>query len=277
MSNKVTVANRSIWLYFYLDSTMRCESKLHTPLFEALENQCYKRPLTFIRFSFILSVDIIFSIWIQMQMKMNLFKNQFIFLDSFYSRGHWLQNSFMTGLISRLMTTRVNVRSWEKKAKVFFRKFFRMRSMRHSWILALWSWHREFLMHWIAPLQSLFIEKPLEKIFNWTKTLWEPLVTPHSIMVNLLPFLCFPSWIDVSIWLMLGITFSQNPIKPDERVSLKVIDTDDSGQWLGSLAIGKRWTNVENESSQPKIFSPRFYSNRSEYNPANRPSTDIVT
>jgi len=35
-----------------------------------------------------------------------------------------------------------------------------------------------------------------------------------------------------------GITFSNAPIKLNEKVYLKVIDTDDTRQWLGSLAIG---------------------------------------
>ena len=47
MSNKVTNTNRSIWILVCIS----IESKLHAPLFEPVENQCYKRPLTFIIFS----------------------------------------------------------------------------------------------------------------------------------------------------------------------------------------------------------------------------------
>jgi hypothetical protein len=35
-----------------------------------------------------------------------------------------------------------------------------------------------------------------------------------------------------------GITFTSKQIKVNERIYMKIIDVDESGQWLGSLAIG---------------------------------------
>jgi hypothetical protein len=35
-----------------------------------------------------------------------------------------------------------------------------------------------------------------------------------------------------------GITFTSKQIKPNERIYMKIIDVDETGQWLGSLAIG---------------------------------------
>ena len=41
------------------------------------------------------------------------------------------------------------------------------------------------------------------------------------------------------VWVVLGITFSSRPIKINERVHLKIIDIDETRQWLGSLGIGQ--------------------------------------
>ena len=38
----------------------------------------------------------------------------------------------------------------------------------------------------------------------------------------------------------LGITFTSQPIRMNERVYMKIVDIDQTGQWLGSLAIGKQ-------------------------------------
>lgn len=35
-----------------------------------------------------------------------------------------------------------------------------------------------------------------------------------------------------------GITFTSKPIQMDERIYMKIVDVDHTGQWLGSLAIG---------------------------------------
>ncbi|CAF1108707.1 unnamed protein product [Adineta ricciae] len=35
-----------------------------------------------------------------------------------------------------------------------------------------------------------------------------------------------------------GVTFTSKPIKMNERIHMKIIDIDETGQWLGSLAIG---------------------------------------
>jgi len=37
-----------------------------------------------------------------------------------------------------------------------------------------------------------------------------------------------------------GVTFTNRQIQANERICMKIIDIDESGQWLGSLAIGKK-------------------------------------
>jgi hypothetical protein len=41
-------------------------------------------------------------------------------------------------------------------------------------------------------------------------------------------------------FVIAGITFTSKPIQMNERICMKIIDIDESGQWLGSLAIGKK-------------------------------------
>jgi hypothetical protein len=40
-------------------------------------------------------------------------------------------------------------------------------------------------------------------------------------------------------FIIVGITFTSKQIKINERIYMKILDIDESGQWLGSLAIGK--------------------------------------
>ena len=40
-------------------------------------------------------------------------------------------------------------------------------------------------------------------------------------------------------FVVAGITFTNKQIKINERICMKIVDIDESGQWLGSLAIGK--------------------------------------
>ncbi|CAF0976641.1 unnamed protein product [Rotaria magnacalcarata] len=47
-----------------------------------------------------------------------------------------------------------------------------------------------------------------------------------------------------------GITFTNKQIKINERIHMKIVDIDQSGQWLGSLAIGFIQTNPDNIQSR---------------------------
>ncbi len=40
-------------------------------------------------------------------------------------------------------------------------------------------------------------------------------------------------------YILTGVTFTNKQIKMNEHICMKIIDIDESGQWLGSLAIGK--------------------------------------
>jgi hypothetical protein len=42
----------------------------------------------------------------------------------------------------------------------------------------------------------------------------------------------------INVLLFSGITFTNKQIKMNERIHMKIIDIDQTGQWLGSLAIG---------------------------------------
>ena len=39
-------------------------------------------------------------------------------------------------------------------------------------------------------------------------------------------------------FLLSGVTFTNRQIKMNERIHIKIIDMDETGQWLGSLAVG---------------------------------------
>ena len=39
----------------------------------------------------------------------------------------------------------------------------------------------------------------------------------------------------------VGVTFTSRQIKLNERVHMEIVDVDESGQWLGSLAIGRKY------------------------------------
>ncbi|CAF1472142.1 unnamed protein product [Adineta steineri] len=47
-----------------------------------------------------------------------------------------------------------------------------------------------------------------------------------------------------------GVTFTNKQIKMNERIHMKIIDVDETGQWLGSLAIG--FTQIDPDSIQRK-------------------------
>lgn len=42
----------------------------------------------------------------------------------------------------------------------------------------------------------------------------------------------------MKIFLFSGITFTNKQIKANEYICMKIVEVDESGQWLGSLAIG---------------------------------------
>ena len=73
----------------------------------------------------------------------------------------------------------------------------------------------------------------------------ELLAIRHSTMVIVRNFLA-----DDRKSVLAGITFTSKQIKMNERIYMKIGDIDETGQWLGSLAIGKKgmWLNRKNFS-----------------------------
>ncbi len=59
--------------------------------------------------------------------------------------------------------------------------------------------------------------------------------------------------------MIVGITFTSKPIKMNERIYMKIVDIDETGQWLGSLAIGNEKKGIKLNLRIIIIF--RFYSN----------------
>ena len=49
-------------------------------------------------------------------------------------------------------------------------------------------------------------------------------------------------------WIVAGITFTSKRMNPNERIYMKIIDVDETGQWLGSLAIG--FTQIDPDTIQ---------------------------
>jgi hypothetical protein len=64
-------------------------------------------------------------------------------------------------------------------------------------------------------------------------------------------------------FIVLGITFTSKQIKANERIYMKIIDIDESGQWLGSLAIGKKRIELNLWNLHIVIF--RFYTDWSRF------------
>ncbi len=50
-----------------------------------------------------------------------------------------------------------------------------------------------------------------------------------------------------------GVTFTDKPINMNERIYMKIVDIDESGQWLGSLAIGN-----EKLTDCQKVYIPHI-------------------
>jgi hypothetical protein len=67
-----------------------------------------------------------------------------------------------------------------------------------------------------------------------------------------------------------GITFTDKPININERIHLKIVEVDETRQWCGSLAIGKKKSNEYKKEKENVCLNFRIYSSRSKYNSTRR-------